>query len=160
MATSTYLARYPPGIYTGKGKPTIPEVLDDFRAYYERNPAWGALHIVLDDVNVADHFVESCIEWAERDGDAEGARLGRILLRMSKTQRRKLPWAVSRAMGAPRYAGPLHLTISVSEVDANGWPQDLGKGQQNLDDGEWYEIHRSKYPLHPYRESEKEDKTS
>lgn len=73
-----------------QAKPTIPEVLDRFRAYYEDNPAWGSLHIVLDDQNVADHHVEFCVQWAIENNDPEGEELGRLLLRMSRTQRLKL----------------------------------------------------------------------
>jgi hypothetical protein len=71
-------------------KPTIPEVKDRFRAYYERNPTWGSLHIVLDDGNVETEHVEFCRDWAKREGDAEGEALAEILLRMSQTQRLKL----------------------------------------------------------------------
>lgn len=73
-------------------KPTIPEVIDRFRAYHAMpgNGAWGALHVVLDDNNVADHFVVSCIDSAYTAGDYEGAELAQILARMSRTQRLKL----------------------------------------------------------------------
>jgi hypothetical protein len=74
-------------------KPTIPEVIDRFAAYYLRpgNGAWGSLHIVLDDGNVEDEFVRHCIGFALEDGDTEGIALAEILLTMSKTQRAKLP---------------------------------------------------------------------
>ena len=70
-------------------KPTIPEVIERFRAYQERpgNGAWGSLHIVLDDGNVTDSDVAFCIDVARDKGDEEGEALARILLRMSKTQR-------------------------------------------------------------------------
>jgi hypothetical protein len=71
-------------------KPTIPEVIDRFRAYHDANITWGSLHIVLDDGNVRDDDVTFCIEWAREHDDAEGESLGRILLQMSKTQRKKL----------------------------------------------------------------------
>ena len=73
-------------------KPTIPEVeplVRDF-ARTPGNEVGGHLHIVLDDGNVEDHFVRSCIEDAESAGDVQAAELGRLLLRMSKTQRLKL----------------------------------------------------------------------
>lgn len=85
-------------------KPTIPDVLEAFVAYHALNPAWGSLHCVLDDGNVGDKNVEAAIAWAEEKGDEEGARLGRILLSMSATQRRKLPhmaWNRLRASEAP-----------------------------------------------------------
>lgn len=74
------------------GKPTIPDVIDRFRAYFAQpsNGAWGSLHIVLDDNNVDDDSVRFCIENAQQKGDVDGEALARILLRMSKTQRLKL----------------------------------------------------------------------
>lgn len=72
-------------------KPTIPEVLDRFAAYYHYHDGWWrSLHLVLDDGNVDDDSVRFCIQVAEEKGDSEGAALGRILLQMSKTQRTKL----------------------------------------------------------------------
>ena len=70
--------------------PNIPEVLPRFREYHTKHFAWGALHIVLDDGNVDDSSVQHCIEWAVQSSDAEGEALARILLSMSKTQRKKL----------------------------------------------------------------------
>lgn len=71
-------------------RPSIPEVVDRFRAYHDEHPTWGSLHIVLDDGNVDAHHVEFCVRWAEREGDIEGVVLGKILQRMSRTQRLKL----------------------------------------------------------------------
>lgn len=71
-------------------KPTIPEVRERFAAYHAKHLAWGSLHIVLEDWNVKDRSVQVCIEYAEEHGDEEGAELARILLTMSKTQRKKL----------------------------------------------------------------------
>ena len=68
----------------------IPEVIDRFRAYFRKNPAWASLHVVLDDANFDDGAVRHCIEYADRVGDREGADLGRILLCMSKSQRKRL----------------------------------------------------------------------
>jgi hypothetical protein len=81
-------------------KPTIPEVIDQFCAYHAKNLTWGSLHIVLDDGNTEDSHVAWCREYALERGDAEGAALAEILLRMSQTQRSKisrlaekrLPW--------------------------------------------------------------------
>ena len=75
-------------------KPTVPDVVPLFAAFYQMFPTWGVLHIVLDDGNVENHFIESCIAQAEETGDEVGALLGRTLLKMSKTQRLKLPFAV------------------------------------------------------------------
>lgn len=75
---------------TQRGRRSIPDVADRFRAYHAREPVWGALHSVLDDQNVNDASVLYCIEEANRRGDTEGAELGAILLTLSKTQRIKL----------------------------------------------------------------------
>lgn len=71
-------------------KPTVPEVIDQFLAYSERNPEWGSLHVVMADGNYHDDFVRTSIEDARRKGDTEVEDLARILLSMSKTQRRKI----------------------------------------------------------------------
>jgi hypothetical protein len=70
----------------------VPDVIGRFRAYHERpeNGAWGSLHLVLEDHNIADSNVEFCIRWAAGNGDVEGEALARILLAMSKTQRLKI----------------------------------------------------------------------
>ncbi len=69
-------------------KPTItPELIARFKAYHERNPAWGALHIVMEDGNVNDGDVDFCLEDAKKKGDTEGEALALILKGMSKTQR-------------------------------------------------------------------------
>jgi hypothetical protein len=75
-------------------RPTIPEVLPQFAAYYDR-VGWNSLHIVLDDGNVLDSHVQFCIGWAEENKDSEGKRLAELLLTMSRTQRAKLPHAVN-----------------------------------------------------------------
>lgn len=71
-------------------KPSIPDVLPRFVAYYRDHPAWGALHVVLDDGNVEDVFVRGCAEYAREQADVEGEALADILLRMSRTQRGKI----------------------------------------------------------------------
>jgi hypothetical protein len=69
---------------------TVPEVIERFASYHEEYAAWGSLHIVLDDFNLADHHVQFCIDYAEEKGDIEGAELARILLKMSPSQRKKI----------------------------------------------------------------------
>jgi hypothetical protein len=49
------------------------------------------LHVVLSDRNADDHFVKFCVEYAIKNADSEGAVLTEILMKMSKTQRLKLP---------------------------------------------------------------------
>jgi hypothetical protein len=80
-------------------KTSIPDVIDEFHLYYKKHPVWGSLHIVLDDGNVDDRSVEFCIDYAHEHDDQEGERLGRVLLKMSKTQRRKLPYEIERRKG-------------------------------------------------------------
>ena len=72
------------------GKLTVPEVLADFSAYYAKHPAWGVLHVVLDDGNWTDGFVDGCISYAVERGDAEGERLARLLRQLTVSQRMKI----------------------------------------------------------------------
>lgn len=72
-------------------KPVSPENLVRFEAYREKNPAWGCLHIVLEDGNIKDKDVQHCIDSARRQGDEEGVYLGEVLLTLSKSQRWNLP---------------------------------------------------------------------
>jgi len=56
----------------------------DFAAYYRAYPAWGRFHVVMDDGNWADRFVDL-------GGDTEQeAWLAFILWMCTQTQRRKL----------------------------------------------------------------------
>jgi hypothetical protein len=71
-------------------KVTVPQFADRFRTYHAANAAWGSLHIVLDDGNVDNSSVKHCIESARERADLEGEDLGHILLKMSKTQRKKI----------------------------------------------------------------------
>ena len=77
-------------------KLTIPEVLDMFIAYFNKpeNGAWGSLHVVLDDGNVQDDSVNFCLDYAVQTKDNDGEELAKLLLKMSKTQRLKLPQVV------------------------------------------------------------------
>lgn len=45
-------------------RPTIPEVLPLVRAYLERHPGGGALHVFLEDGNVKDGHVLGCYDGA------------------------------------------------------------------------------------------------
>jgi len=75
-------------------KPTVPEVMPFVWLFRDlsdaRNGAGGSLHIVLQDPNYKDYHVQSCVDFAAKRGDRPGEELGKILLRMSQTQRRKL----------------------------------------------------------------------
>lgn len=72
-------------------KPVSGEDLIRFANYLSKNPAWGSLHIVLDDNNIKDSHVQWCIDHARDTGDAEGEYLGKVLLTLSKSQRYNLP---------------------------------------------------------------------
>jgi hypothetical protein len=103
-----------------RAKVTIPEVLDRFVAYYRgpRGGAWGSLHIVLDDHNIEDHSVQFCIDNA--GDDEEGAALGEILLKMSKTQRGKIPDLVRAIVYPPRpNVGPVLFRITSIDTDGH-----------------------------------------
>ncbi len=83
-------------------RPTITaEMVTRFAAYVAEHTTWGSLHIVLEEGNVEDVNVEHCIRWAEKDGDAEGAALGRILLTLTTSQRGRLDRRAR--MAAPPY---------------------------------------------------------
>lgn len=73
-------------------KPTLPEVLPLVKAYKEKsgNAVGGSLHIVLDDGNISDDNIKYCLHWAEKQNDPDGVELARLLLQMSKTQRKKI----------------------------------------------------------------------
>ena len=73
-------------------KPTVPEVLPLVKQYYSRpmNGTGGNLHIVLEDGNVEDHDVEFCKKQCLERNDEEGIVIVELLLKMSKTQRKKI----------------------------------------------------------------------
>ena len=76
-------------------QPISREDKDRFKAYKKLNPAWGSLHIVLDDLNVKDGHVNFCLQQAQDQGDTEGAYLAGVLLGMSKSQRIKLAQTIA-----------------------------------------------------------------
>lgn len=71
-------------------KPTVPEVIALARALYETDhgTVGGCLHIVLDDGNM--DSVPFCLQWAKDHDCGQCIVLAEMLLRMTKTQRRKL----------------------------------------------------------------------
>ncbi|HUT43219.1 MAG TPA: hypothetical protein VMW95_02690 [Desulfobacterales bacterium] len=75
-------------------KPQIPDFIERFSLYRKINPIWGSLHIVLADGNVKDSDVEFCRNYALEHGDHNGVFLADILMKMSKTQRRKIDMKV------------------------------------------------------------------
>lgn len=73
-----------------KHQPPSQALIARFKAYHAKHPAWGSLHVVLDDENIDDDFVEGCIAHAVRERDSEGEHLARELLKLSISQRHKL----------------------------------------------------------------------
>ncbi len=73
-------------------KPTVPEVAPLVSALYasEHGAVGGCLHIVLSDGNIGDGSVQFCVDLAIERGCQQCEHIGRLLLRMSKTQRIKL----------------------------------------------------------------------
>jgi hypothetical protein len=73
-------------------KPTVLDVLPSLRVYLQRpeNGAGGPLHIVVEDGNYHDDHLWHCLRRAEELGDEDGVWLAKMMLRMSKTQRKKL----------------------------------------------------------------------
>jgi hypothetical protein len=81
-----------------RDRPTVPQVLEQVKAYVEREgkapggPAYwngGNLHIVLADQNESDESIEWCRERATEGGDEDGIALADLLLSLTRTQRRK-----------------------------------------------------------------------
>jgi hypothetical protein len=73
-----------------RDRPTVPEVRERFAAYYRDHPAWGSLHVVMDDGNW--QSIDFC-RWSAREQipvDREALALCDILDQMTTTQRRKL----------------------------------------------------------------------
>lgn len=70
-------------------QPPSVELVERMRAYLERHPEGGALHVILDG-NIGALAVMFCESFAWRQGDAEGVWLARQILALSKSQRVKL----------------------------------------------------------------------
>ena len=73
-------------------KLTVDAIMPQIWAYMDApgNGVGGSLHIVLDDGNHDKRHIQWCIDYAEERKDAEGARIGRLLLGMTKTQLKKI----------------------------------------------------------------------
>ena len=63
---------------------------DRFKEYHKTNPAWGSLHIVLEDGNTENSNVMWCVNYASSVGDKIGGELAVLLLDMTITQRRRI----------------------------------------------------------------------
>lgn len=73
-----------------RGKPKIPDVLEDCQFIYARNCVGCCLHIALDDGNLQDIDLKFCLQQAQAEGHKDCQRVAETMLRMSGTQRRKL----------------------------------------------------------------------
>lgn len=51
-------------------------------AYYMVYPTGGTLHVVLDDGNIEDDYIERCMDEARKEEDYLGYVLGNCLLRL------------------------------------------------------------------------------
>src|SRR6185369_16413008 len=71
-------------------KPTVPEVLPLVQSIYSRHSGGCCLHIVTDDGNVEDDHVAFCLKYAKEQGHPDCVTAAELLLRMTKTQRRKI----------------------------------------------------------------------
>lgn len=60
------------------------------QVYYLFHGTGGYFHIFLDDGNLKDHHIQSCIEHAEASNDLIGVGIGRILLQLSLENRELL----------------------------------------------------------------------
>lgn len=74
-------------ILASNRKPTVPEVGRLVQHYMDKNYMGGALHVVLEDGNLEDSFLQ---EVAQDQEDQESALLAQVLLRMSMSQRERL----------------------------------------------------------------------
>jgi hypothetical protein len=73
-------------------RPQVHEVGQLITQYYQlpNNGVGGMCHAVLDDYNIEDSIVRSTLEDCEREGDELGARIMRMMLGMTRTQRLKV----------------------------------------------------------------------
>jgi hypothetical protein len=71
-------------------KPTVDKVVPFVKRLYYTYAMGGYFHIVFDDGNTDDCFIEWCANQAAYNGDRFSVALGLVLRRMSLTQRNKL----------------------------------------------------------------------
>lgn len=68
------------------------EVIELFQAYQDApgNGAWGSLHIVLDDGNLAKHHIMWCFRECQKHDDTMGMMLCGFMLALSLREKRSL----------------------------------------------------------------------
>ena len=73
-------------------RPKVPEVSVLVRAYYAKpgNEAGGNCHVALDDGNLDNGGLRFCLAECEYYGDKDGAEIMRLMLQMSRSQRRRV----------------------------------------------------------------------
>ena len=74
------------------------ELFTAIRLIYERNAVGCCLHIVLDDLNVADQHVQHCIDFAFENEHPDCAAIGQTLLNDYTMLER---WAIASLHGQP-----------------------------------------------------------
>lgn len=68
-------------------RPTVPDALPLKASIYARHSAGCCLHVVIDDGNLGNSTIASCLADAEHD---DCRALAAMLLQMTMTQRRKI----------------------------------------------------------------------
>ena len=73
-----------------RDRPTARDVRARIVAYYRKpgNEAGGYCHVVLDDGNLGDNSIRYCLGACELEMDTDGFEIMRLMLLLSKTQRR------------------------------------------------------------------------
>lgn len=66
------------------------DLLPSIWEYYQAHPAGGWLHVVLDDGNLGDRFIQHAKEGASRKLDIAALNIAQDLLKLTMTQRKKL----------------------------------------------------------------------
>jgi hypothetical protein len=68
------------------------DLIKEIKEFYKKpdNICGGNLHIVLDDYNLEDHFVEFCLKRAKEDNDPKGVEICKELLKLSFLERNRL----------------------------------------------------------------------
>lgn len=71
---------------------TIIELIMKAKNYYfqEGNSVGGNLHIILNDGNIENSDIQYCLKLCKEKNDLLGIELSELLLKASKTQRKKL----------------------------------------------------------------------
>ena len=104
-------------------KTKISDVSSKFVRYHKKNPAWGSLHIVMEDSNWESTY--GLDEWAKELGDKEGVLLAKILQGMDSREIQKLSAVIERLESGEKLSpeeqdAELHCEWCGGEVDDDG----------------------------------------